>query len=464
VTWEILTGDAIERLRELPAESVQCCITSPPYHGLRDYGTGAWEGGDAACEHRASELRRGVNLAQSVTSTRGGAKKIAEAGWIPFRDVCGHCGAQRIDRQIGLEPTLDEYLDRLVEVFGEVWRVLRDDGTLWLNLGDGYASHTSGNPQTGVSERSALRGNGHAGGNPKLKALERPVRSVVSGLKAKDLVGLPWMVAFALRAAGWYLRSDVIWAKPNPLPESVTDRPTSAHEHLFLLAKSARYHYDADAIREPQQSLGERHEGRSGYRDGHPSKHGGYVNLQRALHPGGRNKRNVWEVATQPFVEAHFATFPPRLIEPCVLAGTSPRACGACGAPWQRIMERTFYGNLRTADNKDGHRDLELGLTRNEYGGQKRWEEYEPPRTVGWRPSCGHEDGSGRCVVLDPFAGSGTVGVVCGWHGRDFVGVELNPEYAEMARRRILTEGSPSRRPSEHTDPLPGQLELSLEP
>ena len=312
VTIRLLCGDALEVMRLLPDESVQCCITSPPYWGLRDYG---------------------------------------------------------IEGQLGLERTPEEYVAKLVEVFREVKRVLRADGTVWLNLGDCYNAY-----------------NGGAGPGSKLsdtQTSERPHLETGYGLrtpalKPKDLVGIPWRVAFALQADGWWLRSDIIWAKPNPMPESVTDRPTKAHEYLFLLAKSARYYYDAEAIREPfvypvDASRQFKPDGWATGKGPHnsiahyaertgsePTAEGG-----PSIH-AGRNRRTVWTIPTQPFPEAHFATFPEALVEPCIAAGS------------------------REGD-----------------------------------------------TVLDPFCGSGTVGVVCARAGRNFIGIDLNPEYVEIARRRI---------------------------
>lgn len=242
----ILLGDVREKLRELPDESVHCVVTSPPYFGLRDYG---------------------------------------------------------VEGQIGLEPTPAEFVAVMVDVFREVRRVLRKDGTLWLNLGDSYASGGKGGGGSFMAERgdAAWQSRSQVNG----------WRSPPTGLKHKDLIGIPWRVAFALQADGWYLRQDIIWAKPNPMPESVTDRCTKAHEYLFLLSKSARYHYDAEAISEPC-AWGE------GQR---------VVNDYGTELEGGRNKRSVWEVATQPFKEAHFATFPPDLIEPCIKAGCPKGGC-----------------------------------------------------------------------------------------------------------------------------------------
>lgn len=300
----ILTGDCREVLATLPAGSARCCVTSPPYYGLRDYGH---------------------------------------------------------DTQIGLEATPDEYVAALVGVFRDVRRVLADDGTLWLNLGDSYSDGGSG---ANSRQRNAPNANWD-GGNDN-KAPRGTLRARQDGLKPKDLIGIPWRVAFALQADGWYLRQDIIWHKPNPMPESVTDRCTKAHEHIFLLAKSARYYFDACAIMEPASANS--HGGRQN--QGGPKQeaigqnHGGVLGVPAG--DAGRNKRSVWTVATQPFSGAHFATFPPDLIEPCIRAGSAP------------------------------------GDT-----------------------------------ILDPFGGAGTTGLVADRLGRSAVLIEANPEYADMARRRI---------------------------
>lgn len=351
-------GDCRELLAALPDGCVQTCVTSPPYWGLRDYG----------CEG-----------------------------------------------QIGLEPTPEAYVETMVAVFEEVRRALADDGTLWLNLGDCYAQGGRGS----VGQKGTLEGAGenHTRSREALEKMPNG-RRLPPGLKHKDLVGIPWLVAFALRAAGWYLRADIVWHKPSPMPESVRDRPTKAHEYIFLLSKNERYYYDVDAIREPQASRGERHQGKSGYRESHPSKDTRTAN-ERTLHPlgknkqtvwtadeieerqpryaagnkerkqrgdyggnaehngrqafgvpwededGHRNKRSVWTVATQPYDGAHFAVFPPALIEPCILAGSRP-------------------GDL----------------------------------------------------VLDPFFGSGTTGQVAEKHERRWIGFDINPAYGKLARER----------------------------
>jgi len=307
VTDTILQGDVRSCLKQLEDGSVQCVITSPPYWGLRDYGTATWEGGDPNCDH-IGWIDKPQSERPIGTFQGGDGKFLATL----FRDVCGKCGARRIDSQIGLEPTPDAYVADLVEVFREVKRVLRNDGVLWLNLGDSYAGSQQ---QGGDGSKSTLT----KGGKPEaaypgklhLHKFDYP------GLKPKDLVGIPWMVAFALRADGWYLRSDIIWNKPNPMPESVTDRCTKSHEDIFMLTKSERYYYDAEAIAEKAMGPGKP----CGPKNDASRNDGDRCQIVRG--DGiSRNKRDVWTVATQPCAEAHFATFPPKLIEPMILAGS----------------------------------------------------------------------------------------------------------------------------------------------
>ena len=356
MTVRIIVGDVRDKLRELADASVHCCVTSPPYFGLRDYGTGQWQGGDTGCDH--SRFLGGNGLASAKQVSSGGTQKYQ------YISDCGKCGATRIDSQIGLEATPDAYVAELVAVFREVRRVLRNDGTVWLNLGDSYASGGTG----GTSDKSKLHGGLGVGPTEKIKQGPIISRKPSECLKPKDLIGIPWRVAFALQADGWYLRQDIIWSKPNPMPESVTDRCTKAHEYMFLLSKSARYYFDAEAIAEVSAYPGDNRAERTDTRkliDPFCQDNGSRA---RTGSPTGdtRNKRSVWEVASQPFSEAHFATFPPALIEPCIKAG-----CPAGG------------------------------------------------------------------MVLDPFGGAGTTGLVADRLGRNAVLIELNPEYAALAERRI---------------------------
>lgn len=309
---KIYLGDNIETMKTWPDAFVHTCVTSPPYFGLRDYG---------------------------------------------------------MEGQLGQEATPEGFIAKLVDVFREVKRVLRDDGTLWLNLGDSYnaAGRTGHGTRTGFKQAT----------NRASAADKDTCRPSADNLKPKDLIGIPWRVAFALQADGWYLRSDIIWAKKNCMPESVTDRPSKSHEYIFLLSKQEKYYYDSDAIKEPatESSLA-----RVEQNDGNPKWNGNFdrgnpqgeqtMDMKKMVRPDGmRNKRSVWNVATNPFREAHFATFPPDLIKPCILAGA---------------------------------------------------------------PAGG--------TVLDPFMGAGTTALVAAQYGRSFIGCELNPEYKAIADRRVKNE------------------------
>lgn len=391
----VLGGNALDVLAALPDGLAQTCVTSPPYWGLRDYGVvpRVW-GGDADCRHRWSE------------------------------GFCRRCGAWK--GCLGLEPDPDLYVSHLVSVLREVRRALREDGTLWLVLGDSFAANRS------YQVRDRKRG--EPGG---------PLPATVPGrLKPKDLVGIPWRVAFALQADGWWLRSDIVWAKPNTMPESVTDRPTRAHEFVFLLTKSRRYFYDAEAVREPDQ----RRRSGNGYARPERLSYGGSEEPRGQdfewLGGAGRNRRSVWTVPTQCFKGAHFATFPEALVEPCVLAGTSPSACRVCGAPWRRLVDsrrlldgkEEIKGSWTEADKLSSGRALQPT-------GYGSWRVEVRRQTVGWESTCEHDDPGARCTVLDPFAGAATAGIVAARHGRDFLGIELSSAYARMARRRLCEAG-----------------------
>jgi DNA modification methylase len=380
MTVQIIQGDCRDVLSQIESERVHCVVTSPPYWGLRDYG------------------------------------------------VAG---------QIGLESSLTDYVETMRKVFGEVRRVLRKDGTLWLNLGDSYSSHDPG----GYREGEFL----NPGGRPPTKGQARNRSgNYVEGVTRKNLLGIPWRVAFALQAGGWYLRSDIIWSKPNPMPEPVTDRPTKAHEYLFLLAKSEKYFYDAEAIKEKgswerennpdwQRQRAETNERKGcGNRN---AKSGGFTSWSAEQ---GRNKRSVWEIATSPFPEAHFATFPPALIKPCILAGSSEKGCCAkCGAP--RIRQVSKSGGTTGKSWHNHQNDLWRGQRGGDDGANDAaagWKTYKV-ETIGWSPSCSCNAGTMPCTILDPFGGAGTTGLVADRLGRNAILIELNRDYAEMAQRRI---------------------------
>jgi DNA modification methylase len=395
---QIIHADVMDGLRQIPDQTVQCVVTSPPYWGLRDYS---------------------------------------------------------VDGQIGLEKTPEEFIQKMVEVFRGVRRVLRDDGTVWLNLGDCYATN-------GVYIKT-YKANHPEHQNLHTKHSERYQNKKGyrdETVKAKDLIGMPWRVAFALQADGWYLRSDIIWSKPNPMPESVTDRPTKSHEYIFLLTKKARYYYDADAVREP---LGEWSKkalvsdwSRKKYRvppgktpDGMSPERGWGNGYGDNINPAGRNRRTVWEIATQPFPMAHFATFPEALVEPCIKAGTSERGCcSVCGAPWVRVVERTIINREGWGASTPDHK-----TTQGTHGPSARGEGWcgDPQSiTIGWQPSCKcweYVSDTGErnqfpadtvpCIVLDPFGGSGTVGKVARDLNRKAILIELNAEYIKIAKERL---------------------------
>jgi DNA modification methylase len=376
----VMLGDCRQVMAQMEPESVHCVVTSPPYWGLRDYGQ---------------------------------------------------------DGQLGLEPTPEAYVESMVAVFREVRRVLRSDGTVWLNLGDSYAASNVSGPQGTTGERASRT------------FTARTTPRMAAGLKPKDLVGIPWRVAFAFQADGWYLRSDVIWAKPNPMPESVTDRPTKSHEYLFLLSKSPRYYYDADAVREagtmhPVDWNDDGTEKRTSHKRGDFAGKNGNTPGKEAFRTisATRNLRSVWTIATQPYPGAHFATFPQALVEPCIKAGTSEKGvCPECWAPWERVVERSNTEPQRAGDWKatgEAHRN---DIDRK--GGF-----YTVTTATGWQPTCRCEhDGGGwvpvPATVLDPFAGSGTTGLVAQRLSRRAVLIDLNGEYLEqvMDRNRDIPLG-----------------------
>jgi DNA modification methylase len=380
-------GDALELARQLPDDSLDMIVTSPPYWFVRNY---------------------------------------------------------QVEGQWGLEPTIEAFVANLVGLFGELRRALKPTGTCWLNLGDSYARRGTApmRPDHSVNELTGTRGQQ---GYSKASAVDAP--KPLSGLKPKDLIGAPWRVALALQAAGWWLRSDIVWVKPNILPSSVRDRPAPAHEYLFLLTKAPRYYYDDIAVREPV--TGSAHSRSSTKivraRDAHrpcpkEAPHDGVKgprarnneSWSRAVGNVGsttRNCRDVWTIPTQQVRHEHFATFPEELARRCLLAGSSSHGvCSACGAPWVRIVERASTGDLR----KNGT-DLDL-IEGNKLALGHTWPE---PITLGWAPGCACEAPVEPALVLDPFMGSGTVARVCEALGRCWIGFDLDPKNAEIARKRL---------------------------
>ena len=449
---QIIVGDVLDQLKNLPDNWVHCVVTSPPYFGLRDYGTAQWSGGDPLCDH--SPGREGW----AAKSTLQGSKETQDhrMDGFPGRS-CPKCGAQRVDLQIGHEDTPDLYVDKLVKIFNEVRRVLRKDGTLWLNLGDSYWGSwgNSGN-------RPQLDGESRGQRERKTQYMERPGYDEhrrrpassykVPGLKNKDLVGIPWMVAFALRRAGWWIRSEIIWFKKNGMPESVEDRPAKAHETIFLLTKSDDYFYDHEAVKElskdPERVRNDQFGG---------EKYKGLQNSPAGVYQGGetRNLRDVWHLSTVPSQVAHFAVFTPGLPLKCIKAGTSLKGCCAkCKRPWTRLMEDTGVEDESAKGSK-----FEAGKTLVQQ--PRHPNASNKPRTVkktiGWVPDC--KCGVSEvepCIVLDIFHGSGTTGAVAEYLGMKYIGIELSQENAELydqrcaeVRRHLIGGDAPDRDVSE---------------
>ena len=309
----ILQGNVTDKLKELETGTVQCVVTSPPYWGLRDYGTAAWEGGDEKCDHSSAKEKSRYDYKN--IGIQSGSKGTDAPRW---KAKCPDCGAVKIDNQLGLEETPEEYVEKMVEVFREIKRVLKKDGTVWLNLGDSYASnHSTGtkDSDTGWTHGSISRGyQARAGG------------SGIGSLKSKNLVGIPWRVAFALQADGWWLRQDIIWHKPAPMPESVTDRCTKAHEYIFLLTKSAKYKFNQLLEDLKPSTFNDKRLFNKDYTEQRKERNypGNAQQGSGMLRPteGRANKRSVWSINTQPYREAHFAVFPQKLPELCIKAGS----------------------------------------------------------------------------------------------------------------------------------------------
>ena len=382
---DIRIGDCLDEMNSIPSNSIHCCVTSPPYYQLRDYG---------------------------------------------------------VEGQIGLEDTVEEYINKMVLVFQEVRRILRPDGTVWLNLGDTYASTQSSDTKKFGNEQF----------NKNRSCREQckiPKKSVPSGFKRGELMGIPWRVALALQASGWYLISDVIWHKPNCMPESVKKRPTKSHDYVFLLSKSPTYYYDYVAIQEPvKESSLKRY--RYPMKGGTPGT--AYLNEDRKkphnfnLDGGAKykNKRSVWTIPTRGYAGSHFATFPLNLVDVCLKAGTSEKGCcPICGSPYVRIIDQNFVPQQDIRDltklAKSSNKRLD---TSNNWGDYPRG--MTITTTIGWGSTCScHAGDPIPCTVVDPFAGSGTVGEWCRHNNRSCILIELNGNYKPLIIDRTMASVPP---------------------
>ena len=421
----ILNGCALEQLRTLPDACVDAIVTSPPYWGLRDYG---------------------------IEPTDWPACSYAPMPGLPAIEVPAERSC------LGLEPTLHAFLAHLVLIFEECRRVLKPTGSAWVNMGDGYAGSWGGQSRD-ENHNSPVSGT-------QIKAAPKQTHtgsmSRFDGLKPKDLIGQPWRVAFALQAAGWYLRQDNIWHKPNPMPECIRDRATKAHEYVFHLTRSERYFFDLEAWSEKAGDNTHPRRAGNGYKmpDGWDTGKGGHGTFHRngrekgapapkampehdgkvknnasmdaalAVMPLTRNKRSVWTVPTVAYSEAHYATYPPRLITPPILASTSAKGCcAACGKPWERVVEKTGHVNKREAAHVPGNTRTKTDST--------GWAPQSRP-TDQWHPTCDCADRSVRApIVLDPFGGSGTTAQVALEHGRHAILIERGPHNIVLIRKRL---------------------------
>lgn len=368
-TNKIYQGDSLEVLKTLPDESIDCCVSSPPYWGLRDYGIGG---------------------------------------------------------QIGLEKTPEEYVNNIVNIYREIKRILKKEGTCWLNLGDSYVGGGFGvskDENYDLGKQGTNRGTANFDTRKKLGSLKKKIE----GLKHKDLVGIPWRVAFALQADGWWLRQDIIWAKNNPMPESVTDRCTKSHEYVFLLTKSPKYYFDNEAIKEPTVTRDKTNRDRDSTRLNNTPGRTKMAGLKTNDYET-RNKRDVWNINTKPFKEAHFAVFPEALVEPMIKAGCPEFICNKCGKTMEKKYKRVDTEIQRP--RKFGHTG---NNDRNDTGDIYK---EKISKFIGYE-KCECNVGFSGGVVLDPFFGSGTTGVVAKKLGRNYIGIELNSEYIKIAEKRV---------------------------
>ena len=439
-------GNAIEVLAALPEGIAQCVVTSPPYWGLRKYAGEQdliWGNVDH-CEHEWQEVHPAGY--RSSDTNAGALQSIATQNRNdPTSNICLKCGCWR--GAYGLEPSVEMYVDHTIEILRAIRRVLRKDGVVFWNVGDSYAG---GKGQSGQPMSAAEQDMRYQSGESinrachQMEMSTRPSNDLKAlrdcNLKPKDLCLIPFRVALAAQADGWWVRSVIIWSKANPMPESVRDRPTESHEYILMLTKSAKYYCDQEAVREPQ--TGNAHSrgtapGDAAYQEARGSYQG--FSRPKSVLPSGRNIRTVWNINTQPFKGSHFATFPEELAKRCILAATSEKGnCSKCGKPWVRIVERTR--TFQSGSGKAGHKP------------SGKWDDAQcagsleddirsgpcvSTQTLGWQPTCFCESSTEPALVLDPFSGSGTTGAVAKKLGRQAILIDTSEQYCDLAIERI---------------------------
>jgi len=452
---EILQGNSLEVLKTLPSESVNMCMTSPPYWALRDYGTASWEGGDPNCNHKVGRATR--TMTEKSNKQKGNIGSYGDEA-VKNGEFCPKCGAKRVDKQLGLEQTFDEYINKLCDIFDEVKRVLRKDGTCWVNIGDTYYNvnnSMANDGRVGFTKEQKEKFNYSIGSGKCLicgkrtnkqfcskkclNTMGNDFRSQNRQLPSKCLSMIPFRFALEMVNRGWILRNTIIWHKPNCMPSSVKDRFTCDFEYIFFFSKNKKYYFEQQFEPLADVSIKRAEYGWNCDRANNSinGKNGVYTDKmgERFVNPNGRNKRAVWKICPKPFKEAHFAVYPEELCETPIKSGCPKEVCKKCGKPKvikikSKGLPRDRNGpNVNIGSNQDGRMKISGSLL-------KKWKQQNPDE-IKIKPTCNCNAGFESGIVLDPFFGAGTTGVVAKKLGRNYIGIELNPEYIEIAKNRI---------------------------
>ncbi len=433
---QILQGEALEVLKTLPDESVDCVMTSPPYWGLRDYGTGKWEGGHPDCPHLPTARAKGEDVQKNSAGSR-----------FNIQPVCSACGAVRVDKQLGLEPTAREFIHKLADIFDEIKRVLRQHGTIWVNLGDTYINYKDCKSVAQTIAKDGRKAQAHE--IEKGRSVSRDTRSLkAQGLLDKSLGQIPARFSIEMNDRGWILRNEIIWYKPNCMPSSIKDRFTVDFEKVFFFTKAKKYWFEqqyeplADITLERFQSgkWEADPEGKLGAGEHAMSPEGFNKAIANMAFAGERNKRCVWKVSPRAYPEAHFATYPVELCETPIKAGCPEFVCKKCFKPREKILEITPEYAAFLGQSWNPHiDDMKMGYGQQTRGHADRKGDVAGVKRYNFKgyTDCGCGAGFQKGVVLDPFFGSGTTAVAARQLGRDWLGIELNPEYIELAKKRL---------------------------